>query len=107
MSGRNARQPRKLVETSVDLDDHAPDDKFGETAVGEAMDAGAEALLNGPDGQFDLTDVSVGCNNVEMCGRKIMSDTCKLMITVDVTHNKTASGVQFDDCPELKKNGFV
>ena len=63
---RNAGWPGELVETADDISDHVTDKKFGEAAVGEPMSASAEALFDGPNGAFDLANVNIRCNNVEV-----------------------------------------
>ena len=57
------------------------------------MDAGAGALLDGPIGTFDFTDVIVGRNNVKVDGKHVVADTLELSVGVDVADDETADGI--------------
>jgi hypothetical protein len=56
---------------------------------GEAMDARAKALLDGPDRAFDLTDVAVGGNDVCMNRKEVGSDAFEFMIAVEIGDMET------------------
>lgn len=65
------------------------------------MDTGAEALLDGADRPFDLANMTVCGNHVEMDWVEGIAEAREFVIGVDVGDGETATGVQFDDGKDL------
>jgi hypothetical protein len=105
-SVRDAGWPWKLVETADNVCDHVADEKFGEAAVGEAVSASAEGLLDGANGTFDFANVTIRGNDVEMDGGKSKACALKFLVPVDVNNVETADGVKVDGGLKLGDNGF-
>ena len=103
---RDAGWPGELVETADNIGDHVADEKFGEAAVWEAMSARAEALFDGANGTFDLTDVTICCNNVEVYRGESKAGAFEFLIPVNVDDLKTADGIKVDGCLKLVNDGF-
>ena len=68
------------------------------------MDKRTKALLNGPDGPFDLADVSVSGNKVEMNVGEIGVDAGKFLIPVDVVDDETARCIEPEDGSEFAED---
>ena len=68
------------------------------------MDKRTKALLNGPDGPFDLADVSVSGNKVEMNVGEIGVDAGKFLIPVDVVDDETARCIEPEDGSEVAED---
>ena len=69
------------------------------------MNAGAQALLHGANGSFDLAHVTVSGDDVECDGQQLSANTVKFIVGVDVMDAETAGGVRFDNGTKTVENG--
>ena len=104
---RDAVWPGEKVQKAGDLNDGAANEEFGKTAVREAMDKRTKALLNGPDGPFNLANVAVRSDDVEMNAGKIGVNTGKFLIPVDVVDGKTSRCIEPEDGSEFAEDSVA
>ena len=71
------------------------------------MCAGANALLNGPDGPFNFANMTVGGDNIESDGKEGVSDALKFVVSVNIADGETARGIGVYDVGEAGKHGIA
>ena len=62
------------------------------------MKDGAKTLLDGTDGAFDFTDVSVGSNKSKMNVREVVLYTLELGVAVYVGDGEIPGGIEGTNC---------
>ena len=98
---------REHVEAKGHVIQHGDQEQLWKAPERQTVCAGACALLVGcAVCTFDLADMAVGSDNLEMDG-DVISDTLKLMIGVDVTDLETAMHVQLNDLAKLGEDGAM
>lgn len=106
-TGGDAMMPWEKVEATDNVDDKTTGKKFGQAAVREAVDAGTEVLFDGSDGAFDLADVTVRRNDVEMDGEHGKTSAFKFGVGVYVTDEETTGSVQGNDGAQFGEDGVA
>ena len=71
------------------------------------MEEGAKVLLDGANGSFDLADVTVGGDDVEVKVQEVVADAFEFGVAVNVDHVETTGGVKSNDSKELLANGWA
>jgi hypothetical protein len=86
--------------TLIEADDavlHDGSDKqAGKALVGEAVNGGPVALLNGTYGTFDLPHMGIGRDDVEVDGGKMVAEAVKFMIGMNVGDCETVEVIHTD-----------
>ena len=94
------------VETTKDIGHKVGDEELWNATDREAMNGGAEALLDGANGPFDFADVAVSGHDVHSDRENSRADTIEFHIGMDVTYVETAGTVEVDDGENLLQNGL-
>ena len=61
------------------------------------MDACAETFFDGADGAFNLANVTVGGDNVDVDGAYVVANAVKLVVNVKVADLESAACIELDD----------
>ena len=99
-------RPGELIEASDDFGNQRAYNKGGEAAKREAVDIRAETLLDGTNGTFDLANMTVGSDDVNVDGGQRLAEVAKFMVTMNINDLETTGGVELDHTAELGENGF-
>jgi hypothetical protein len=70
------------------------------------VDIGAETLFDGANGTFDLSNMTIGSDDVNVDGGQGLSKVAKFMIPMNVNNLETTCSVEFDHSGKFGENGF-
>ena len=102
---RHAGGRGEHVETADDVVHHGCDEQLREAFEREPMGAGAGPFLDGSVRPFDLADVTVGGDGLEVNGRKVVTEAFELLVAVHVPDGETPAGVEADNGSKFGQDG--
>ena len=83
------------------------DQKLGEATEREAVDTGAEALLDRANTALNLANMAIGRDDVHRDRADVLANTVKFIVGVDVANVEASRTVQVEGSGDFDEDGFV
>ena len=103
----NAVWPGKVIKAGDGMSHEVFNEKSGKAFERDSMNARAKALLDGPDGAFHFTDVTVGGNDVGVNREEVRADAFEFMVAMEVGDGETSVGVCLEHGAKRGQDGVV